>query len=336
MTKLRGGIAGCGFFAQFQIDAWRRMDGVELAAAADPDLERARKAAPKAYASLAEMLDAEKLDFVDIATRPDTHLKLTKLALERGVPVICQKPLAPTWAEARQIAGIVEKLGVPFMVHENWRWQPWFREVALRVKFGDIGKPVTYVFRTRKRDGLGPEPYTAQPYFRQMPRLLIYETLIHQIDTARLIFGDVTSVYAETRRINPLIAGEDLVYLLLSHASGLAGCVDGHRFAHAGIPAAVEDSGPMGDAIFEGEDGVMMVTAAGDVLLNGKRVWENTVRTGYRGESVLATQQHFIDELRGGRQFESSAPEYLRSFGVVEAAYRSAASGARYDLSALE
>jgi predicted dehydrogenase len=336
MTKLRGGITGCGFFAQFQIEAWRRMSGVELVAAADPDLERAGKAAPKAYASLAEMLDAERLDFVDIATRPDSHLALTRTALERGVPVICQKPLAPTWAEAKEIAGLVKELGVPFMVHENWRWQPWFREVALRIKFGDIGKPITYLFRTRRRDGLGPEPYMAQPYFRQMPRLLIYETLIHQIDTARMIFGDVASVYAETRRINPLIAGEDLAYLVLSHASGLAGCVDGNRFAHAGIRGMVEDSAPMGDAIFEGEQGVLMVDAAGDVFLNGERVWENTVRLGYRGDSVLATQQHFIDELRGGRRFESSAEEYLRSFGVVEAAYRSAAAGARYDLGQLD
>lgn len=336
MKKLRGGIAGCGFFAQFQIDAWSRIEGVELAAAADPDLERAKKAAPKAYSSLEEMLDVEQLDFVDIATRPETHLELTRMALERGVPVICQKPLAPTWAEAREIAAIVGKLGVPFMVHENWRWQPWFREAAQRVKSGDIGKPITYLFRTRKRDGFGAEPYTAQPYFKRMPRLLIYETLIHQIDTARFIFGDVASVYAETRQINPLIAGEDLAYLILSHASGLAGCVDGNRFAHAGIPGPMEDSAPMGDAIFEGEAGFMMVTAAGDVLINGRRVWENAVQTGYRGDSVRATQQHFVKELLGGRQFESGAEEYLRSFGVVEAAYRSAASGARYDLAGLE
>ncbi len=46
------------------------------------------------------MLDREQLDFVDIATRPETHLGLVRLAAERRVPVICQKPMASKWAEA--------------------------------------------------------------------------------------------------------------------------------------------------------------------------------------------------------------------------------------------
>ena len=81
---LRGGIIGCGFFAQFHIEAWRRMPEVELAAAVDPDLERTRKAAPRAYATAEEMLDTERLDFVDIATRPDSHAELVRLAASRS------------------------------------------------------------------------------------------------------------------------------------------------------------------------------------------------------------------------------------------------------------
>src|SRR2546427_5994127 len=96
-APLRFGLIGCGFFAQFHIDAWRRMRGVDLAAAADPDLGRARQAAPHAYSTAAEMLDAERLDFVDIATRPDSHLPLVRLASNRKIAVICQKPMAPTW-----------------------------------------------------------------------------------------------------------------------------------------------------------------------------------------------------------------------------------------------
>src|SRR5436305_1717362 len=99
-APLRGGIIGCGFFAQFHIDGWRRMPGVELAAAADPDLERARKAAPAAYSTAAEMLETERLDFVDIATRPESHLELLRLAANRKVHVICQKPMAPGWQDA--------------------------------------------------------------------------------------------------------------------------------------------------------------------------------------------------------------------------------------------
>jgi predicted dehydrogenase len=322
MSRLRGAIAGCGFFSQFHVDGWRRMaDEVEIVAACDPQLDRARAVAPRAYEDAVEMLDREKLDFVDIATRPDTHAALARMAAERGLAAICQKPMAPTFAEARQMAATAEASGARLMIHENWRWQPWYREVARRVAAGEIGAPVTYRFRIRRRDGLGPECYPAQPYFRQMPRLLIYETMVHPIDTARFLFGEIETVYARTARRNPLIAGEDMSQLILAHAGGLGGIADGHRFLDV-----APDSPPLGDAQFEGEDGSLAVTGAGDVLRGGQVVWKNSVTAGYRGDSVRATQQHFVDCLRSGRPFETSAADYLRTFAVVEAAYRSAES----------
>ncbi|MBL8223309.1 MAG: Gfo/Idh/MocA family oxidoreductase, partial [Bryobacterales bacterium] len=48
MTPLRGAVIGCGFFAQFHLEAWRRIDGVEIVAACDPNIERARAAAARA------------------------------------------------------------------------------------------------------------------------------------------------------------------------------------------------------------------------------------------------------------------------------------------------
>jgi predicted dehydrogenase len=205
-------------------------------------------------------------------------------------------------------------------VHENWRWQPWFREVRRRIEGGDIGAPVTYYFRTRRNDGAGPSPYPAQPYFSAMPRLLIHETLVHHIDTARFLFGDIASVAAQRRRRNPLIAGEDQALLIVTHQDGLPGLIDGHRFLDLAA-----DSPPLGEATFEGERGVLSVAPAGDVLVDGAVVWPNTVRQGYRGDSVHATQRHFVDCLRAGRPFESAGREYLKTFAAVEAAYRSIA-----------
>ncbi|MBK9165978.1 MAG: Gfo/Idh/MocA family oxidoreductase [Bryobacterales bacterium] len=319
---LRGGIAGCGYFSQFHLEAWGRMPDVEIVAAADPDLRRAQNAAPRAYATAEEMFERESLDFVDITTRPEWHLPLVDLAARHKVPVICQKPIAPSWESAVQIVEIAETAGIPCMVHENWRWQPWYREAARRIAGGAIGNPVAYQFRTRQKDGLGDTPYPNQPYFARMPRLLIYETLIHHIDTARFLFGEVASVLARTRRYNPMILGEDQAILTLTHESGLCGVVDGNRFADP-IPA-----GPaMGDAVFEGEEAVLTILATGDIYRNREKVWENTVNTGYRGDSVLATQRHFIDCLRSGGPFESGGREYLKTVRVVEAAYESAGIG---------
>ena len=153
---LRGAIIGCGFFGRIQLEAWGRMEGVAIVAACDTDLERAKAAAPKAYRDPAEMVGREQLDFVDIATRPDTHAELIRLAVERKLPAICQKPLATSMQEAIEIAKTVRDAGVPVMVHENWRWQPWFRRVKSLIDGGAIGAPITYQFRVRQADGAGP------------------------------------------------------------------------------------------------------------------------------------------------------------------------------------
>ncbi len=318
------------------------MPGVDLVAAADPDLERARRAAPRAYASAEEMLAAEmlagetpadgRLDFVDIATRPETHLPLVRLAAEHRLPVICQKPMAPSWTEAAAMVEAAEEGGIRLMIHENWRWQAWYRELKRRVDAGDIGRPVSYSFRTRRRDGFGAEPYTSQPYFRQMPRLLIHETLVHHIDTARFLFGGLTKIYAQARRVNPVIAGEDCALLALTHESGLAGVIDGHRFTE------LDPDGPaMEEAIVEGERGSLTLLTDGNLYAGsgtGRRlVWTNEAPGGYRGDSVWSTERHFIDCLRTGAPFESEGREYLeKTFGAVEAAYESVSSGRAVDL----
>lgn len=296
------------------------MPEVELASACDLDLDRARAAAPQAYTSPQELFEREKPDFVDIATRPESHLALVELACAHKIATICQKPMAPTWAEAAAMAKTAEQNGVPLMIHENWRWQPWYRQVKEFIGSGEIGAPLNYLFRTCKRDGLGVNPYPEQPYFRRMPRLLIYETIVHHIDTARFLFGEISSIYAQAQRINAAIAGEDQAFLLLTHKSGLVGCIQGHRFLDTNPAGPV-----LGDAFFDGDRARLTVLPTGDVLLGSSVRWSNNIETGYRGDSVLATQQHFTDCLRSGRTFESAAREYLRTVSAVEAAYKSIA-----------
>jgi predicted dehydrogenase len=317
-APLKGGIIGCGFFAERHIEAWRRIPEVEIVAAADPRLDRAKIFANRAYGSAEEMLDRERLDFVDIVTRVDTHLPLLRLAMHRKIPVICQKPIAPDWGTAVEIVEAAETAGVRLMVHENWRWQAWYRVAQQMIARGDIGALIGYGFRTRTRDGMGEAPYPKQPYFRQLRRLLIDEALVHHIDTARFLFGEIESVYAQASRRNPHVVAEDQAILLLTHGTAVHGWIDGHRFLDP------DPDGPaMGDAFFEGERGVISIPATGDVYRNGVLAWKNDVTVGYRGDSVRATQAHFIACLTDGKAFESGGREYLRTFAAVEAAYRS-------------
>ncbi len=257
---------------------------------------------------------------IDIVTRDESHLHLVQLAIARQIPIICQKPLAADWDTAVKIVQIAESAGVRLMIHENWRWQPWHRVVGELIRRGDIGPPIGYGFRTRRRDGLGDFPYPLQSYFRDMPRLLIHETLVHHIDTARFLFGNVAGIYAQARRRNPQIAGEDQALLVLTHHNCVQGWIDGHRFLDT-----EPDSPLIGDAFFEGEQGCLQILPTGDVYLGTRLIWKNDVTAGYRGDSVRATQMHFISCLLEGTDFETSGRQYLHTFAAVEAAYRSIA-----------
>ena len=67
--------------------------------------------------------------------------------------------------------------------------------------------------------------------------------------------------------------------------------------------------------------GCLSVAPTGDVYRGTRKVWVNDVTAGYRGDSVRATQQHFVRCLKTGAPFESGGREYLKTYGVVDAAY---------------
>jgi D-apiose dehydrogenase len=328
LRVFKGALIGCGFFSQHHREAWRRMPEVEIVAACDLSLERAQAAAPRAYTSAEEMLKVEDLDFVDIATRSTAHLELISLAAEKGLAIICQKPMAPDWATARRMVEVSESYGVRFMIHDNWRWQSWYRAAGAIIARGDIGTPLNYGFHCRVGQGTGDEPYPKQAYFRQLQRFLVDEVLVHHIDTARFLFGDIASIYAEGARRNPHIVGEDHVILTLRHVNSVMGWVEGHTFQKQDATRSTHD-----EATFEGDSGSIRINKWGEIWSGEEKIWTDDHGLGYRGDSVYATQAHFIDCLKSGQPFESAAREYLeKTFAVVEAAYTSLNSHRRVEI----
>src|SRR5690606_26514456 len=129
--KLRGVGIGAGYFSHFHYEAWRRIPQVEITALHDRVRQKAEQTAaqhgiPRVYDSVEEMLDREQPDFVDIITPPTTHLDFVRAAAQRGIHVICQKPLAPTYDECVTLVEQARSAGVRLLVHENFRWQPWY------------------------------------------------------------------------------------------------------------------------------------------------------------------------------------------------------------------
>ncbi|HUG90126.1 MAG TPA: cyclase family protein [Planctomycetaceae bacterium] len=332
MSTLRGLCIGAGYFSRYHLDAWRRIPEVEIAAVCDIDPGKAAQAAREfslagTWSDAAAALDAVQPDFVDIVTPPDTHLALVEQAARRGVAVICQKPLAPDDETACRLADVVDRSGIPFMVHENFRFQPWHREIKRLLEAGVIGRLHSLSFRSRPGDGWRPDAYLdRQPYFREMPRLLVHETGVHFIDTFRFLAGEIEEAYAILRRLNRHVRGEDAGLLTLRFASGAVGVWDANRYNESTDP---DPRYTFGEFLVEGDAGSIRLDPDGRLTVQplGEPEREHPYaheRRGFGGDCVYFTQRHFVERLRSGQPFETHVADYLRTLAVQEAVYRSA------------
>ena len=330
---LRVAIVGCGYFSQFHREAWGRMDDVLLAGLADHDPARLAAATanfPQAqtFASADVMLDALQPDLVDIITPPASHYALVSAATARGIPMICQKPLAPSYAEAMALVELAEAAGVLLVVHENFRFMPWFAEATRLVTAGQVGRLLNIAFSLRPGDGQGPRAYLdRQPYFQTMRRFLVHETGIHLIDVFRLMLGEITGVFARLRRLNPVIAGEDAGLVVFDFASGAAGLLDGNRLVDHPSDDTRLTNGVM---LVEGTEGVIRLDGYGRLFVRAHRGIEqehdyDIPTAGFGGDCVFAQCRHVVDRLRAGEVPVNTGRDYLRNLEIEEAIYRSAA-----------
>lgn len=336
---LRVAGIGAGYFSRFHYDAWARMPGVALVAVCDRERAKALEVAGLhgcfAFDDAATMLDTVRPDLVDIVTPPATHRALVELVAARGLPMICQKPLAPTLAEARDLVEAAERAGVLLVAHENFRFQPWYGEIRRLLAQGALGEIHQLSFRLRPGDGRGPRAYLdRQPYFQEMERFLIHETAIHLIDVFRYLAGEPVAVTARLRRLNPAIRGEDAGVFLLETDSGVQALFDGNRLVdHEATNARLT----MGEMLVEGEGGQVRLDGEGRLhrRATGGRwqphdyAWSDR---GFAGDSVLALQAHVVAHLTEGAPVVNTGRGYLRNLEVEEAVYRSHAEGRRIEI----
>lgn len=335
MKRWRGLCIGAGYFSRFHFEAWRRLADVEIVGVCDTDPGKAQAAAAgfdsaEAFPDAAQALQTLAPDFVDLITRPDTHLPLVDLAAHHGRAIICQKPLADDFATSQRIVELAKARGSRLMVHENFRFQPWYREIRKLLDAGAIGRKLHgLTFRARPGDGWGDDAYLArQPYFRQMPRLLIHETGVHFIDTFRYLAGEIDEVAAVLRRLNPAIVGEDAGLLTIRHANGAVSVWDANRYNET---TAADPRFTFGTLLVEADGGSLRLDEEGRLFIKplGQPEREHIYpheRQGFAGDCVFYTQRHFIDCLHNGQSFETSGEEYLQTLAVQEAAYASAAA----------
>ncbi len=337
---LRVGMVGLGYFGQIQFRAWQRLAGVSLVALADPSPEAHQKLAGETeisvFADLTSLLRDAEIDVLDIATPPSTHGKLIREALRKVDTIICQKPFCNSLEEAEEMVELAEATQTRLIIHENFRFMPWYRVIRDLIGSGAVGEVRQAHFRMRPGDGGGPQAYLArQPYFREMERFLVHETGIHWIDVFRFLFGEPQSVYADLWKANPVIRGEDAGLLLFDFENGLRAVLDANRtLDHAADNSRLT----MGEFLVEGREGTISLNGFGEIRLrrSGAIDWEMIPYvfddTDFGGDCVYHFQKHVVDCLLGAGQVETEARFWLANMRIEEASYQSAQKGARVKL----
>ena len=330
---LKGVCVGAGYFSSFHFDAWQRIPEVNIAAICDSDLTKAEQAGQRfghsrSYSDYREMFDQVRPDFVDVISPPPSHAAICDEAGKRGIAIICQKALAPNFQQSQSIVESAKGHGVRLMVHENFRFQPWHREIRRMIDARAVGDRLHQLyFRSRMGDGWGADAYLGrQPYFREMPQLLVFETGVHFIDTFRYLAGEIDETYAMLKRLNPVIAGEDSALLTFRFASGATGIWDANRYNESNCD---DPRYTFGEFVVEGNGGSIRLYTDGRLTLQPLGGPERDhayhhERRGFGGDCVYFTQKHFIDGLLNDQPFETSGDAYLRTLRVEEAAYESA------------
>lgn len=329
-------MVGAGYFAPFQLQGWREA-GATVVGVVDLDLQRAAALAdrfdvPRHFDDAVRLFDELQPDLVDVVLPPQAQADVVRLALARGLPTICQKPFGTDLADAMAMTADAHARGVMLVVHENFRFMPWFRECRRLIDSGCLGRLHGIAFRLRPGDGQGPRAYLdRQPYFQTMPQLLVRETAVHFIDTFRYLCGEVQAVTARLRRLNPVIAGEDAGIVIFEFDGDCTGLFDGNRLNDF---VASDPRRTMGELWLEGANGVLRMD--GEARLWWKPHHGAEVEHAYAfepraafGGAVSALQAHVLSHLRAGTPLENRADDYLQNLRVQAAIYRSHQTGTR-------
>ncbi|OED41562.1 hypothetical protein AB833_09330 [Chromatiales bacterium (ex Bugula neritina AB1)] len=326
---------GAGYFSRFHFSAWQRLSQTSLSAIVEQD--SARRTSLKAEfrhvqvaATLAEVVQEMSPDIVDIITPPHTHseqidsaIRLTERAL-----VVCQKPFCGDSHTATRVAEKVAAAGRTLVVHENFRFQPWYRQIKQLLQRKAVGTVLQAEFRLRPGDGQGVNAYLdRQPYFQTMPRFLIHETGIHWIDVFRYLFGEPQAVSADLRTINPAIKGEDAGHFSFHYTDGLRACFNGNRHLDH---AADNPRLTMGEMLIEGTRGTINLNGDGEIHLRkfGQKHLQphrySFDNIDFGGDCVFQLNKHIAEHLTEGKLLQNDAMAYLENLRLEDLVYRAA------------
>jgi predicted dehydrogenase len=343
---LRVGLVGYGLAgASFHAPLIATTPGLRLTAVVTRDAGRRRQAAAD-HPGVRLVDDAAALwagspaqvDVVVVASPNRTHVPLARAALDAGLPVVVDKPLAATVAEARALVAHAAARGRLLTVFQNRRWDGDFLTVGRLLAEGALG--TVHRFESRfERWRPTPKPGWRERGDAEEAGGLLFDLGSHLVDQACVLFGPVRHVYAELERRRPGVQVDDDGFVALTHASGVR--------SHLWVSAVAAGPAPR----------MRVLGSAGSYTKHGLDVQEEALRAGRRpdgpdwgtephdrwgvlagddGERPVPTERGdygryyaaLVATLRDGAPVPVDARDAVAGLAVIEAARRSAATGA--------
>lgn len=334
MAELSFAMIGAGFWPQYQLAAWGEVPGARCVAICDPVLDKAHSlakahAVPHVHQDLNELLDQHELDFVDIVSSVDSHAPLALTAMQRGVAVICQKPLADSLDAARDLCQQSRELAVPLMVHENFRWQQPIRRLKSVIDSGELGELV----RARIDFAHSFPVFDNQPALKLLDQFILADIGTHILDVSRYLFGEAEELYCQTRQMRQDIRGEDVATVLLRKQKGLTVTCNMSYASHWEFDCfpqtMVAVEGTLG-GVSLGRDYQLMHFGDGQTkceqIAIDEYAWANPEYMLVHS-SMVGCLRNLLAGLRGEMPAETTGDDNLRTLELVHACYDSAADG---------
>lgn len=233
MEKLRVGVIGCGSIAQYRhLPEYQANKNVTLVAVCDSNELRAKEIAEKyeatAFTSYEELLTSGEVDAVSVCTPNYLHALITIAALEAGIHVLCEKPMATSKQEAKSMIQAAKGSGKKLMIAHNQRFVPSHQKARKLIQNGEIGK--IYSFRTAFGHG-GPEGWSVEGkegWFFQKEKAFVGamgDLGVHKTDLLRYVLGEeITEVasFVETSA-KDFADVDDNAVCILKTESGIIG-----------------------------------------------------------------------------------------------------------------
>ncbi|MDP9866503.1 MULTISPECIES: Gfo/Idh/MocA family protein [Streptosporangium] len=269
MTDLRVGLIGYGVAgAFFHAPLIAATPGLRLSAVVTGNPERAaevdRRYGARAVGDAAELWDSS--DLIVVASPNRTHVPLAEAALKAGLPVVVDKPLAATAAQAESLVRLAGDLGLMLTVFQNRRWDGDFLTVRRLISSGELGT----VSRLESRfERWRPTPKGGWREVGGAEEVggLLYDLGSHLVDQALRLLGPVTDVYAESDVRRSAVTSDDDTFIALTHAGGAR--------SHLWVSAVAPRLGPR----------FRVLGSAAGYLKHGLDVQEDRLRAGLTPDS---------------------------------------------------